>query len=90
MHFNAVEIIEKIKDIISIEVGERKVWDRDVATALSIDHTKLSKLKKVDSLPLEEICLFAASRRISINSLLFGQEIEEVRENTRRCVGVKY
>lgn len=83
-------ILEKIKDIISTEIVDRKVFDKDVAHVLSLDETKLSKLKAKDKIPYEELALFAAKRKISINWLLFDQEPKMLEEETEKYARVKY
>ena len=40
------EIIEKLKDILSSEHSNRKIFDKDVATALGMSKESLSHLKK--------------------------------------------
>jgi DNA-binding Xre family transcriptional regulator len=52
------KIIEKIKDIISTEIGNRKVLNKDVANALGITPENLSILKKRNKIPFKEIALF--------------------------------
>ncbi|XPV67760.1 MAG: hypothetical protein ACNI25_10575 [Halarcobacter sp.] len=36
MNYN--EIIDKLKDILSNELGNKKIFDKDIATALEINH----------------------------------------------------
>ena len=45
------KIIEKLKDILSNEIGERKVLNKDVAKALGISAENLSILKKRNKIP---------------------------------------
>jgi AraC-like DNA-binding protein len=40
------EIIEKLKDILSSEHPNRKIFDKDVASALGMSKESLSHLKK--------------------------------------------
>ena len=84
------EIVEKLKDALSLEVGSRLVLDKDVADALNITPQKLSKLKKQNSIPYKELSLFAAHRRLSINWLLFGQDTKMLEEQTERYARIKY
>jgi len=83
-------IIEKIKDIISQEVGERKVLNKDVAKALGITPENLSVLKKRNKIPFEELAYFCAKRKISLNWLLFDQPLETVTEETEKFSRIRY
>jgi len=84
------KIIEKIKDIISNEIGERKVLNKDVAKALGITPENLSILKKRNKIPFEEIAYFCAKRKISINWLLFDQSIEIISDETEKFSKIRY
>ena len=70
------EIIEKLKDVISEHTVGKKVFDKDVATALNIPQATFATMKKRNSIPYEEILEFCALKKISINWLLYGQEIQ--------------
>ncbi len=87
---NLYEVIEKIKDTLSLDVGNRIVLDKDVADALGITPQKLSKLKKQNSIPYKELSLFAAHRKLSINWLLFGQDTKMLEEQTDKYARIKY
>jgi len=84
------KIIEKIKDIISEEVGERKVLNKDVAKALGITPEHLSMLKKRNKIPFEELAYFCAKRKISLNWLLFDQQIENIASQTEKFAKIRY
>lgn len=64
-------IIDNIKDVLSVELGERRVFDKDVAEALGLSRESLSHLKRRNSIPYEAIAYFCAKREISINWILF-------------------
>ncbi len=87
---NFEEIIEKIKDIISNEIEDRKVLNKDVAKALGITPENLSVLKKRNKIPYEEIAYFCAKRKISINWLLFNQLNEEIFKQTEKFATIRY
>ncbi len=84
------KIIEKIKDILSNEIGERKVLNKDVAKALGITPENLSILKKRNKIPYEEIAYFCAKRKISINWLLFDQLSDEIIKETEKFATIRY
>jgi len=87
---NFEKIIEKIKDILSNEIGERKVFNKDVAKALNLTPENLSVLKKRNKIPYEEIALFCAKRKISINWLLFDQNEDEISKETEKFAKIRY
>ncbi len=64
------DIIEVIKDIISNECGERKVFDKDVATALDLKTNSIGTLKSRNSIPFKKICEFASKKKLDLNYIL--------------------
>ena len=40
-------IIDKLKDIISQELGNKKIYDKDIATALDINYSNFRKAKEI-------------------------------------------
>lgn len=89
MH-NYIEILEKIKDILSQELGNKKIFDKDIAQALNINHDSFRKQKARGSIPYYEIMSFLAIRNISINWFFFNQLPESLIENTSNYIILKY
>lgn len=87
---NYNEIIEKIKDILSQEIGNKKVFDKDIAIALEINYDNFRKQKVRNSIPYYEIMSFLAKRNISINWFFFNQLPESLIENTSNYIILKY
>ncbi|ADG92761.1 putative phage repressor [Arcobacter nitrofigilis DSM 7299] len=87
---NYNEIIEKLKDILSQEHGNKKVLDKDVAAALGIEETNFRKQKHRNSIPYFEIMSFLAKRNISINWFFFNQLPESLIESTSNYIILKY
>jgi len=87
---NFEKIIDKIKDILSRELNKEKILNKDVAKALNLTPENLSMLKKRNKIPYEEIAYFCATRKISINWLLFDQNSEEIVKNTDKFSVIKY
>ena len=83
---NYNEIIEKIKDIISQELGNKKVLDKDIAAALEINYDNFRKQKARNKIPYFEIMSFLAIRNISINWFFFNQLPESLIENTSNYI----
>lgn len=88
MHIN--EIIDKLKDILSNELDNKKVFDKDVAASLNISKESLSIMKKKNSIPYEQIAKFCAKRKISINWVLFDQLPKSLEEQTEKYTRVKH
>jgi len=84
------KIIEKIKDIISSDIGDKKVLNKDVAKTLGITPEHLSMLKKRNKIPFEELAYFCAKRKISLNWLLFDQQIENIEKETEKFSKIRY
>lgn len=87
---NYNEILEKIKDIISQELGNKKVLDKDIAIALEINYDNFRKQKARNKIPYFEIMSFLAKRNISINWFFFNQLPESLIENTSNYIILKY
>ncbi|AFL68246.1 LexA family transcriptional regulator [Sulfurospirillum barnesii] len=85
-----LSVFHKIKDILSEELGERKVFDKDVAEALGINQLTLATMKNRAKLPYKEILEFCAKRKISINWLLFDQFVESLQAQTDKFARVHY
>lgn len=68
------EVVERIKDVISLDVGEKYVTDKDVAFSLQISVAKLATCKRRNSLPVDDIVYFCIKRRVSITWVMIGIE----------------
>ena len=84
------EVIEKLKDVISETTRGKKVFDKDVATALNIPQATFATMKKRNSIPYEEILEFCALKKISVNWLFFDQAIDMLKEETEKFFHVRY
>jgi len=84
------EITEKVKDIISSEIPNGKVFDKDVAKELGISQATFATMKKRGAIPYKELMEFCARRKISINWLFFDQSAGMLVEETEKFFQVKY
>lgn len=84
------EIIEKLKDVLSESSIGKKVFDKDVATALNIPQATFATMKKRNSIPYEEILEFCAVKKISVNWLFFDQAVDMLKEETEKFFQVRY
>ncbi len=79
------EIIEKLKDILSSDTSiTKKVYDKDVATALGISQVNFATMKNRGKIPFDAILDFCASKKISINWLLYNQNPSSLIDSTDR------
>jgi len=67
------EIIEKLKDIISADGKNGKVFDKDVANSLELSQANFATMKNRGKIPYSNILNFCAQKKISINWLLYNQ-----------------
>ena len=67
------EIIEKLKDILSQDGKNGKVFDKDVAGALELSQVNFATMKNRGKIPFSNILDFCARKKISINWLLYNQ-----------------
>ncbi len=83
-------IINKLKDILSNELGNKKIFDKDIAKALDIKYDNFRKHKQYNKVPYYEIMQFLAKRNISINWFFFNQLPESLIEPTSNYIILKY
>ena len=84
------EVVESIKDIISEERGNHRVFDKDVAEALGITQGQLATNINRNKAPLEVILDFCAKKAIAVNSLLYDQLPESLLANTNKYFNSRY
>lgn len=67
------EIIEKLKDVLSADGKNGKVFDKDVANSLQLSQANFATMKNRGKIPFSNILNFCAKKKISINWLLYDQ-----------------
>jgi hypothetical protein len=82
-------IIDKMKVILQ-DGRKIRIDDADVAVAIGMQPKNFSSYKSRGKVPLEEISAFCASKKVSINWVLFDQLASSLEDSTMRYVGVKY
>ncbi len=85
-----LDIVEEIKDIISVDYKGKKVFDKDVADLLGISQMNFATMKKRDKIPFRELLDFCAGRSIAINWLLYNQAPESLIEATNKFFMIRY
>lgn len=88
--FDFKALLPKIKDILSKEVGNKKVFDKDVADALEINQLTFATMKNRGKIPYEEVLNFCAKRKISINWLFYDQATRSLEVETEKYANVRY
>jgi len=84
------EVVESIKDIISEEQGNQRVFDKDVASVLNISQGHLATNLNRNKVPLEVVLDFCARKAIVVNSLLYDQLPESLLNNTNKYFNHRY
>lgn len=87
---NIKEIIEKLKDVLSKELGNISIKDKDIAIALDINYDIFRKNKQHNKIPYFPIMQFLAKRNLSINYFFFNQLPESLIEPTSQYIILKY
>jgi phage repressor protein C with HTH and peptisase S24 domain len=88
--FDFKNMLPKIKDIISADLGDKKVYDKDVADALGINQLTFATMKSRGKVPYEEILNFCAQKKISINWLFYDQATRSLEAQTEKYANVRY
>ena len=76
------EIINKLKDILSTDNKDKKIFDKDVAESLDLSQANFATMKNRGKIPYTNILNFCAKRRISINWLLYNQNPNSLIDST--------
>ena len=63
-------LIEKLKIYIA-DGKERKIYDKDVASALDIPASRFATIKRRNSIPYESLILFCKKEKLCSNELFF-------------------
>ena len=84
------KILDKLKDVISKEIGEKTVLEKDVAKFLGMTPNALAQFKHRNTVPYEQIMYFCAKRKLSINWILFEQIPDSLVDYSLDYLKVKY
>lgn len=75
---NIKKQIENIKDILSPFLGDRKVFDKDVASVLSLPQATLQSRKARNGTIAEEILCFCRKTGVNPMDIFFGNMNDDV------------
>ncbi len=76
------DMIEKLKDVLSKQTTDGRIYDKDVATALDISQANFATMKTRNKIPFSSVLDFCALQKISINWLLYGQDPSSLVDST--------
>ncbi len=76
------DMIDKLKDVLSKEENDGKIFDKDVANALEISQANFATMKTRNKIPFGSVLDFCALKKISINWLLYGQDPSSLVDST--------
>lgn len=76
------EIIDKLKDILSSDGKNGKIFDKDVAESLELSQANFATMKNRGKIPYSNILNFCAVKKISINWLLYNQNPNSLLDST--------
>ncbi len=82
-------ILTKLKEIIKQQLQiDKKVLDKDVATALNIKPTTLASHKSRDTLPYKAILTYCHDNRLDVRKILFNKDQPVIDYPTQEPVAV--
>jgi hypothetical protein len=70
---NFLDIMQRIKQILSEHNKKEKILDRDIADALELDPQYFAVIKRRKKIPYEAIAYFCKRYNISMNWILLEQ-----------------
>ncbi len=76
------DMIDKLKDVLSKQKEDGKIFDKDVANALEISQSNFATMKTRNKIPFGSVLDFCALKKISINWLLYGQDPSSLVDST--------
>ena len=74
----------RIEQIIAKDQKRERIYNKDIARALGLTPAYFAVIKKRGKIPYESIAYFCKERKISINWIFFGQELEDCCRNNFR------
>jgi len=68
------DVIQRIKQVLTLQINKEKIRDRDIADALALDPQYFAVIKRRKKIPYESIAHFCKKHKISINWILLAQK----------------
>jgi hypothetical protein len=67
------EVMQRVKEILSLQSPKKKIRDKDIANALELDPQYFAVIKRRKKIPYEAITYFCKRYNISMNWILLAQ-----------------
>ena len=67
-------VMQRIREILMSQNKQKKILDREIASALHLDPQYFAVIKKRNKIPYEAIAYFCKEKHISMNWILLEQE----------------
>ena len=69
-----LEVVQRIKIVLSSQIKKDKVLDKDIALALQLNPQYYAVMKKRKKIPYESIAYFSKSQKLNMNWVLLAQK----------------
>lgn len=68
------EVMSRVKQILSGQMKQEKIRDRDIADALKLDPQYFAVIKKRKKIPYEHLAYFCKTFKVNLNWILLEQK----------------
>ena len=72
------DVMQRMRMILHTQTSQKKIRDRDIASALGLDPQYFAVIKRRNKIPYEALAVFCKKHRISLNWLLFAQQPQKL------------
>ncbi len=72
------DTMERLRSFIDKERNQKKILDRELASALSLDPQYFAVIKRRNKIPYEALAHYCHQHNLSLNWLLFAQEPQQL------------
>ncbi len=69
-----LEVMTRVKSVLSTQINKEKILDKDVALALQIDPQYYAVMKRRNKVPYEAIAYFSKLHKVNMNWILLAQK----------------
>jgi len=67
------DVMQRIREVLLQKTEKKKILDRDIAAALSLDPQYFAVIKRRNKIPYESIAYFCKIHKVSMNWILMEQ-----------------
>ena len=72
------DIMQRIAETMDVK-NSKRIYNKDIAKALDLTPEYFAVIKKREKIPYEAVALYCRKNSISMNWILFGQELEQLK-----------